>query len=60
MCQMFKHRARACRGIRHGAGCRKETRQLQDRCRRRGGALWGGWTPNRASDQRYAEPSREK
>ena len=33
MCQVFKHRARACRGICHGAGCRKETRQLQNRCR---------------------------
>ena len=41
MCQVFKHRARACCGIRNGAGCRKETRQLQDRCWRRGGALWG-------------------
>ena len=33
MCQVLKHRARACRGIRHGAGCRKETRQFSFQCR---------------------------
>jgi hypothetical protein len=27
----FKRQARACRGSRHGAGCQKETHQLQDR-----------------------------
>ena len=46
---MFKHLERACRGIRNGAGCRKEIRQLHDRCRRRSGGPWGGWTPHRAA-----------
>ena len=54
----FKHQARACRGS-HGAGCQKETHQLQDQFQWYW-ALWGGWTLQRASGRQYAEPSRER